>query len=77
MSEVEWINTFGDNLKSLLHEAWMSQQELADATGLTRECINNYINKKRMPNVSSIINIAYALDCDVSELIDFGEPIER
>lgn len=76
MTEVKWIENFGDNLKSMLHEAWMTQQELADAAGLSRECINNYINKKRMPTVSSIINIAYALDCDVSELIDFGEQIK-
>ena len=76
MTETNWMDNFGDNLKSLLQEAWMSQQELADAIGVSRETVSRYINKQRIPSLITAINIAYALDCNIAELIDFGEPIK-
>ena len=75
MNELEWLDIFGDNLVSLLRDARMSQRELADATGLTEATISYYINKKKLPGLKAIINIAYALDISVDELIDFGEMI--
>jgi transcriptional regulator with XRE-family HTH domain len=53
----------------------MSRRELADATGLTEATISYYINKRKMPGLKAIINIAYAFDISVDELIDFGEMI--
>lgn len=76
MNELEWLDIFGDNLVSLLRDAQMSQRELADATGLTEATISYYINKRKMPGLKAIINIAYAFDISVDELIDFGEMIE-
>lgn len=76
MTETNWMDNFGDNLKSLLQEAWMSQQELADAIGVSRETVSRYINKQRIPSLITAINIAYTLDCNIAELIDFGEPIK-
>lgn len=76
MSEVEWMDIFGDNLVDLLKEARMTQQELADATGLTKSAISNYINKRRMPNVRALINISEALDISLDELMFFGDTIE-
>lgn len=75
MNELEWLDIFGDNLASLLRDARMSQRELADATGLTEATISYYINKRKMPGLKAIINIAYAFDMSVDELIDFGEMI--
>lgn len=75
MTELEWLDIFGDNLVSLLRDARMSQRELADATGLTEATISYYINKRKMPGLKAIINIAYAFDVSVDELIDFGEMI--
>jgi transcriptional regulator with XRE-family HTH domain len=76
MTEVEWINIFGDNLADMLHDANMTQQELADATGLSKATINAYIHKRKAPGLKAIINIAYVLNCSVDELIDFEEMIE-
>lgn len=75
MSEFEWINMFGDRLKSLLDDAWMSQKELAEATGLSETTISRYINKQQLPTVRAIINIAYELDCSIDDLVDFGETV--
>ena len=75
MSEQEWIDIFGDNLKDMLEDVNMTQRELADEAGLAESVISDYIHKKKGPGFKSIINIAYALDCDVNELIDFGDRI--
>lgn len=75
MSEFEWLDIFGDNLRDMLIDANMTQRELADETGLTEATISRYIQKQRIPTLRAIINIAYALGCDVDELVDFGDRI--
>lgn len=75
MSEVEWMDIFSDNLVSAMKDARITQRELADMTGLGEATISRYISRQRIPNIKAIINLAYALDCDVSDLIDFGDRI--
>lgn len=72
MSELEWLEIFGDNLASWMEEYGYSQKDLAIATGLSESAISNYIHKKRMPTIKAIINISYVLDIELSDLIDFG-----
>lgn len=76
MSELDWLDIFAGNLRDMLIDANMSQRELADASGLAESTISSYINKQKIPSLKAIINISYALDCDVTELIDFGDTIE-
>lgn len=76
MSELEWMDIFGDNLKSLLEEQWMSQQELADVTGISKSTISRYINKQCMPSVAALVNIAYALNCEIDDILYFGDRLE-
>lgn len=76
MTEIEWLTQFGENLKSMLREANMTQKELAEDAELPESCISNYVQGKSIPTVKSIINICYSLACDTDELIDFGERIE-
>ena len=75
MSEIEWMNIFGDNLVSILDEYRMTQRELADAAGLSEAAVSQYINKQRMPSLKAIINIADALNMSIDELIDFGDRV--
>ena len=75
MTESEWMNIFGDNLVDLLKDANMSQRDLADEAGLSESAISDYMHKRKMPGLRAIINISYALDCDLNDLIDFGEKI--
>lgn len=75
MTEAEWLDIFSDNLIDMLNEQGYSQEELAYETNLSQSTISKYINKKQMPSLKAIINIAYALDCSIDELIDFGEKI--
>ncbi len=76
MTEIEWLDTFGDNLQDMLDDARMSRRELADETGISVSTICRYINKQTVPNIFAIINIAYALNCSVDDLIDFGRAIK-
>lgn len=76
MTEIEWLDIFGDNLRDILLDVGMTQSELADELGINKSLVSRYVNKQYIPNLKTIINMAYVLNCDVSELIDFGEPIE-
>lgn len=75
MHENEWLDIFGDNLASMLYDARYTQRDLAEMSGLSESSISNYIHKRKMPSVKAIINIAYALDCNINDLIDFGDAI--
>jgi transcriptional regulator with XRE-family HTH domain len=75
MKTSEWREIFGNNLASILQEKKMSQAQLAKDSGVSTGMISDYINKRAMPGLVPIINIAYALDMEVSELIDFGDRV--
>ena len=76
MSEMEWIKTFGDNLRYYLSQYGMTQGELADRTGLDQSTISRYVNGTVAPGIRAIVNIANALGVTTDELIDFGDTID-
>ena len=76
MTEVEWMEIFGDNLVDILNDANMSQRELADATGVAESTISNYINKRTLPKITVLINISEELDISIDELVYFGDRIK-
>lgn len=76
MRQTEWKRIFGDNLVGILEEKGMSQRQLARDSGVSVSMINDYINGQRIPSVIATINMAYALDMEVSELVDFDERVE-
>ena len=71
MTEMQWLGMFSDNLTYLLAKADMTQRELADACGMSESTVSKYVNGHQMPNGIAITKLANALDCSVSELIDF------
>lgn len=75
MKQNEWKNVFSNNLADILEEKGMSQVQLARDSGVSMSMISDYINKRSVPGVFAIINMAYALDMDVNELIDFGDRV--
>lgn len=75
MTEVEWLDIFGDNLREIMSDKGYSQRELADATGLSECMISYYVNKRCIPSVRAIINMAYELNMDLNDFIDFGDRI--
>lgn len=69
MSEYEFMDIFGDNLRDSLTIAKMTQSELARRSNITEVTISRYINKQRFPTLRNIINIAVALHCRLDDLI--------
>lgn len=76
MTQDEWKFTFGDNLDSILKDRHMSQKELAKMCDISQGMISDYVNGFRAPNIFAVINIAYALDTDIDELVDVGDTID-
>lgn len=76
MTQGEWKDTFGDNLSALLRERGFTQKQLAKDSGVSEGMISDYINKFTAPSVFAAINLAYAMDVDVDDLLDFDEMIE-
>ena len=72
----EWKDIFGDNLVTLLREREITQSQLSKETGVSTSMISDYINKRSIPGLAAAINIAYALDIPIDELVDFEEPID-
>ena len=75
MTQLEWRNVFANNLLCILREKGMSQAQLARDSGLSVSRISEYINMIATPTIFAIINIAYALDMDIDELVDFDSRI--
>ena len=76
MTQTEWKRIFASNLVDILNEKGMTQRQLAIDSGISSAMISEYVNEIRMPGLAAAINIAYALDVDVSDLVDFDERIE-
>ena len=75
MSEQEWLEQFADNLKTIMDECGYNQKQLAAEVGTTEATISRYLNYTQIPKAPVLINIAYALDCSLDDLMDFNERI--
>ena len=75
MTQTEWKEIFGDNLVTILREKKMSQAQLAKKAGLSTSRVSDYINGNSTPSIFAIINMAYALEMDIGEFVDFEEYI--
>ena len=69
MNKKEWLYDFITNLRSMMEKKHISQIELAEKSKLTRQTINNYINGRQYPSAIAIVNLAYALECDLGDLV--------
>lgn len=76
MTITEWSENFSDKLCDLLKDRRMTQYELAQDSGVSAGSISSYINGSSLPGIKAILNIAFVLDVDVNELIDFGDTID-
>ena len=76
MTEDRWLDIFGDKLSEMIYDAGYSQSEFAQRIGVSEATLSKYINKIHMPSAKAIINIAYALHCNIEDLIDYGHEIE-
>ena len=75
MTETQWMQCFSRKLRELMEYTNMTQLDLAIESGLSTAVISRYINCITMPKASALVNLAYAFNCSVDELVDFGSKI--
>lgn len=68
MKKQDWIMDFRRNLMGMMREKNMSQRELAEKSNLSEGIISRYLNCQRYPSAITLVNLAYALGCDLEDL---------
>ena len=63
-------DAFGHRLRVLLADRGMSQVELAEQAGVSRQAVNNYMTRGNSPSLSTAVDIARALGVSVDDLVD-------
>jgi transcriptional regulator with XRE-family HTH domain len=60
---------FGHRLRELRQKYGVTQEQLSAATGLTEGYISNMERGLKVPSLTTILRIAVALGCKVTELV--------
>jgi len=60
---------FGQRLRHLRQKYGVTQQQLSIATGLTEGYISNMERGLKVPSLTTILRLAVALDCKVTQLV--------
>jgi transcriptional regulator with XRE-family HTH domain len=60
---------FGQRLRELRQKYGVTQQQLSVATGLTEGYISNMERGQKVPSLTTILRLAVALGCRVTELV--------
>ena len=76
ISEVEFICIFADNLSDIMDEVGISQRQLAKKAHITEAALSRYLNKQRMPNMRTFMNLCYALQYEYSDLLPTYSMVE-
>ncbi len=59
------------NIKRLLAQKGLTQSELAERLGMSRQQLNRYVQNQRIPNAEITKNIAVELDCEMDDLFEW------
>lgn len=76
MTSLDLNIEIGQNIAAALDEYGMTQKELADEIGVSKQTISAYICGERQPSIKNLVNIAYALECRIDDLITCDDFIE-
>ena len=76
MTIVDWSKCFSEKLNELMVDRRITQYELAKDSGLSVGSVSAYVRGESLPGIKAILNLSFALDVNVDELIDFGDTID-
>lgn len=71
MNDTEWKKALGRRIRRYLWLRGMTQKELADEMKISQGIISSYINGNNLPSARNLKKISDALNCTVSDLVDF------
>lgn len=69
-TEDKYLKAFGKNVAALREKRGMSQEKLAALAGISRETISHMENGQQWTRLSTLHQLAKALDVEVKELFD-------
>lgn len=72
ITEQEWLNHFANVVRSAMERRGYTNKLLAEKARLSESSISQYLNARQMPNLRAVINLAYALQLSVDDLMDAG-----
>jgi transcriptional regulator with XRE-family HTH domain len=67
---------FGERLRELRQKAGMSQEAVAQASGLTKAYISNMETGIKVPSLTTILRLAVSLRCRVTALTSVFDKVE-
>ena len=76
MKESVWRMKFAEKLSEKMTEKGYSQLTLARKAKLAQPTLSRYLLGQKTPCIRAIINLSYALNCTMEELVNFGERIQ-
>ena len=62
--------TVGENIKKTRIEKGLTQKRLGELCGISESNIRKYENNKQNPKYETVIKIAKALGCEVTDLLE-------
>ena len=65
-----YAQLFGDRLRELRAAAELTQRELARLTGTSAAAISNFEAGNNSPTLGTLVRLADALGCNVTDLVD-------
>ena len=76
MTERDLVIEFGYDLRDALKEYGITQKTLAKEAHIHPSVINRYLHGEQLPSFRNLINIAYVLECELSDLVDISDLID-
>ncbi len=67
---------FGRRLRELRQKRGVTQEQLSASTGLTEGYISNMERGLKVPSLTTILRIAVALGCKVTELVSVFDKVD-
>lgn len=72
ITEQEWLDHFANVIRAAMDRHGYTNKSLAERARLSESAISQYLNARQMPNLRAVINLAYALQLSVDDLMDAG-----
>lgn len=69
MSDMKMLELFSKNLRRMMKEENMRQEDLAKEIGVSRQMVSKYINGQCIPSYFTIVRISDALFCSLEEFV--------
>ena len=72
LEEEVWRKEFGHQLRRAMMDAGITQDQLSEDTGISRQMLSRYIHGNSTPSGYVLSRLSEVLNCDVHRLTRFG-----